>query len=220
MKNWFVKFLLCVAFLAVASHAQLVENPEPYTSGAPAPKTPVVNINHVENDEPMFAVEVHPISLLFNPLIWSNETVMFTVEGNINSNASIITRPFYKGEKISKKHEKGYVDVFGLSEGFRYYFDRGHKGWYTAAHFTFEYVSLMHSYDDSKYDRVEDSGNGIELGLYLGHRFRYGRHFVSSIDVGAIYSEIFVSKDGKDDVEDVTNVGIGLDINFTVGFAF
>lgn len=155
MKNWFVKFLLCVAFLAVASHAQLVENPEPYTSGAPAPKTPTMNINHVESDEPMFAVEVHPISLLFNPLIWSNETVMFTVEGNINSNASIITRPFYKGEKISKKHEKGYVDVFGLSEGFRYYFDRGHKGWYTAAHFTFEYVSLMHSYDDSKYDRVK-----------------------------------------------------------------
>ncbi|MCQ2125252.1 MAG: DUF3575 domain-containing protein [Fibrobacter sp.] len=213
MKNWFVKSLLCVAVLAVAAFAQ-VPAAGKKTEAVPAKE------KYVESDEPLFAVELHPLSLITYPLFWDNPSFYATVEAVINTNASIITRPFYSGKRISKKHESGYIDVFGLSEGFRYYFDRKHVGWFTSVHFTYEYVKLIHKYDDSRYDNLKDSGNGIALSAYLGRKYRLGTHFVTSLDIGAVYSQVFIDKDGQNDVEDVTNIGIGIDINYTIGFTF
>ena len=70
------KCLILALSLAAFSFAQDAYAPAPsdevqyedvsaYTSGAPAPETPVVNINEVPSSDPIFFVSVHPISMLF-----------------------------------------------------------------------------------------------------------------------------------------------------------
>jgi len=174
----------------------------------------------IQSDEPMFAIEIQPISLSFYPMIRHGLTFYATIEVVINSNSSIITRPYYASKTISKNLQSGEISIFGLSEGYRYYFARKHVGWFAAATISYEYIQVEHKYEESKYDDIKDTGNNIGIGLYLGRKFQVGKHFVTSLDAGIIYDQTIIDKSAKKDVNDVTNEGVGFDINYTLGFAF
>lgn len=172
------------------------------------------------SDEPTFAIEIQPISLTFYPMFRHGLTFYATVEVVVNSNASVITRPYYASKTISKSLQSGEVSIYGLTEGFRYYFDRKHVGWFASANFTFEYIQVEHKFNDVNNDDIKDTGNSIGFGLYLGRKYQIGNHFVTSLDAGLIYNQAFIDKGAKKDVNDVTNEGVGFDINYTLGFAF
>ncbi|MCQ2088874.1 MAG: DUF3575 domain-containing protein [Fibrobacter sp.] len=172
------------------------------------------------SDEPTFAIEIQPISLTFYPMFRHGLTFYATVEVVVNSNASVITRPYYASKTISKNLQSGEIAIYGLSEGFRYYFARKHVGWFASANVSFEYIQVEHKYNDSDYDDIKDTGNNIGIGLYLGRKYQIGKHFVTSLDAGVVYNQAFIDKDAKKDVNDVTNDGVGFDINYTIGVAF
>lgn len=211
--------LLFTAFLASTSFSQVVEYPTAYTSGGGDPATTTMVLNHVESDEPMFAVSIHPISMVVFSLILDIPSIYVTVEGNVNSNVSIITRPFYLGKEWSDDGESIDLDLFSLSEGVRYYFSRGHRGLFTSFHVNYSYISLEYNYDDDFYDdeNSDASGNALGLGFYLGSKSTWGR-FTTSWDIGLTYTKAFVKGRYKSDVEEVSSVGFGLDINYTLGF--
>lgn len=200
--------------------AESAQTAEPATvaaaDSAKAPEKPKL----IQSDEPTFAIEIQPISLSFYPMIRHGLTFYATIEVVINSNSSVITRPYYASKTISKNLQSGDVSIFGLSEGYRYYFARKHVGWFAAANVSFEYIKVEHKYNDADYDDIKDTGNNIGIALYLGRKFQVGKHFVTSLDAGLMYNQAFIDKNAKKDVNDVTNDGVGFDINYTLGFAF
>lgn len=200
--------------------AESAQPAEPATvaaaDSAKAPEKPKL----IQSDEPTFAIEIQPISLTFYPMFRHGLTFYATVEVVVNSNASVITRPYYASKTISKNLQSGEIAIYGLSEGFRYYFARKHVGWFASANVSFEYIQVEHKYNDSDYDDIKDTGNNIGIGLYLGRKYQIGKHFVTSLDAGVVYNQAFIDKDAKKDVNDVTNEGVGFDINYTIGVAF
>lgn len=200
--------------------AESAQPAEPATvaaaDSAKAPEKPKL----IQSDEPTFTIEIQPISLTFYPMIRHALTFYATIEAVINSNASVITRPYYASKTISKNLQSGEIAIYGLSEGFRYYFARKHVGWFASANVSFEYIQVEHKYNDSDYDDIKDTGNNIGIGLYLGRKYQIGKHFVTSLDAGVVYNQAFIDKDAKKDVNDVTNDGVGFDINYTIGVAF
>lgn len=213
MKKVLTALALCASF-ALAE----VADPTLYTSGASEPETPVVNVNHVDSDEPVFAVSIHPISMLVLSL-FDVPSVYLTIEGNLGSRMSLITRPHIIWKEFSDSDETLDIFIFGISEGLRYYFGGGHRGFFATAHFMYERASLDYTY---KYDIREDesaSANGFGGGFYIGHKLISG-HFTSSFDVGFTYIKYSASSEEKDDIEDVSSVGVGWDINYTIGFTF
>lgn len=225
-----LKKIIASAILVAAcfgsSFAQVVDDPSKYTSGAPAPATPNVTINRVPSNEPIFAVSLHPASLIFYPIFKDYLPLILTVEGNINSNASIITRPYYKSKSWTDEDDddKRYdtdidVWVLGISEGFRYYFNRGHMGMYTAIHAIYEYASVERDYEDKSSKDFKESGNSLGLAFYVGSKTIWG-HFTSSFDIGATYTNTFINRKCKKDLEEISSVGMDFDINYTLGFTF
>ena len=195
-----------------------VADPTLYTSGAPEPATPVVNINHVENDEPMFAVSIHPVSMFILSL-FDIPSIYLTIEGNLGSRLSVITRPSVIWADFTDDDEGLDIFLFELSEGLRFYFNEGHRGWFTAAHFRYDRVGIEYTYDKNSAKDYDVHFNGYGLAVYLGHKFRSG-HFTSSWDIGYTYTKFSTSNKKKDDVEKVSSVGSGWDMNYTIGFAF
>lgn len=214
-----IKKLVAVCLLEVVfASAQLVEDPNAYTSGAQEAETPVMNINHTENDEPMFAISIHPISMLILSL-FDIPSIYLTVEGNLGSRMSLITRPNVIWKDYSYSDRDLDILVLGISEGLRYYFSEGHRGLFAAAHFNYNRASLDYEYSDNPDKDVEAHVNGYGFGIYVGHKIRSG-HFTSSWDIGYNYTRFSGSSSEEDDVEKVTNVGSSLDINYTIGVAF
>ena len=215
--NMIKKFIAaCLLSLSFAS-AQLVDDPHAYTSGAQEKETPVMNVNHTENDEPLFAVSIHPVSM-FILTLFDIPSIYLTIEGNLASHVSLITRPYVIWKDFSDRDEELDVMLFGISEGLRFYFDGGHRGLYLAGHFNYDRVSLEYTYEgDSKKD-VDIHVNGFGFGLYVGHKYRSGR-FTTSFEVGYVYSRYTGSDKAKDDVDRITSVGSGIDLNYTFGFA-
>ncbi|MBR4559732.1 MAG: hypothetical protein IKO21_09230 [Fibrobacter sp.] len=208
--------LSCLVGLGIA-FADLAD-PNEYTSGAGEPATPVVNINHVENDEPMFAVSIHPISMFILSLI-DVPSVFLTIEGNLGSRMSLITRPNMVWADFTNDDEGLDVFVFGISEGLRAYMNEGHRGLYADAHFVYNYVSMDYSYDRNPDKDIDAHLNGFGFALYLGHKFRSG-FFTTSFDVGYKFVKYSASKKEKEDLEDATAVGSSFDINYTFGVTF
>lgn len=169
-----------------------------------------------------FAISLHPITMLVYSVVLDLPSLYVTMENAINSNLSIITRPYYLGANISDDDEEIDIDLFGLSEGVRFYFNRGHQGLFAAFHVLYEYVSLEYTYDsDSRWfedENIDVTGNGLGIGFYIGSKSMWG-HFTTSWDIGVTYMNAFVKGKSKDDVEEVSDNGIGLDINYTMGFA-
>ena len=73
------KFIAACLFVVAFASAQVVDDPYAYTSGAQEKETPVMDINHTENDEPMFAVSIHPISMLILSLFIAAAAVVTEV---------------------------------------------------------------------------------------------------------------------------------------------
>lgn len=213
-----MKKILTVLALGCSFAMAEIADPTLYTSGASEPETPVVNINHVENDEPLFAVSVHPVSMLILSL-FDIPSIYLTIEGNLGSNMSVITRPNIIWKDFSSSDQELDIFIFGISEGLRFYFADGHRGLFVAAHFIYQRAGLDYEYKNNASKDVSSHANGFGGGLYLGHKIRSG-HFTSSFDVGLNYIKYSASKDEKDDIEDVATVGVGWDFNYTIGFAF
>lgn len=210
-------FAACLFGLSFAS-AQLVDDPYAYTSGAQEKPTPVMNVNHTENDEPLFAVSIHPVSM-FILTLFDIPSIYLTIEGNLASHVSLITRPYVIWKDFSNSDEDLDVMLLGVSEGLRFYFDGGHRGLYLAGHFIYDRVNLEYSYDDDFRKGTDVHVNGFGFGLYVGHKFRSG-HFTTSFEVGYVYSHYSGSDKAKDDVERISTVGSGIDLNYTFGFTF
>ena len=208
---------VCLLSIALAS-AQLVDDPYVFTSGAPQSDLPVMNINHTPSNEPTFAVSIHPISMLILSL-FDVPSVYMTVEGNLASHVSLITRPYIIWKDFSDSDEDLDIFLFGISEGLRFYLKEGHRGFFAAAHFKYDRVGLEYTYDGHPDKNDEIHVNGFGFGLYLGHKVRTGI-FTSSWDIGFTYTRFSASKDAKDDIDEITAVGAGLDINYTIGIAF
>lgn len=214
-----IKKLLSVCLLSIAfASAQVVDDPYAYTSGAQEQEAPVMNINHTENDEPLFAVSIHPVSMFILSL-FDIPSVFLTIEGNLSSHMSLITRPYVIWTDVSDNDEELDIFLFGISEGLRFYFNEGHRGVYLAGHFTYDRVSLEYTYEGNSKNNFDVHGNGFGFGFYLGHKFRSG-HFTTSFDIGYVYSHYSISGKAEDDVERVATVGSGYDLNYTFGFAF
>ena len=209
--------LVCLLGAALAS-AQLVEDPNAYTSGAQEKETPVMDINHTEHDEPLFAISIHPVSMLILSL-FDIPSVYLTIEGNLGSHMSLITRPNVIWKSYSDSDEDLDILIFGISEGLRYYFSSGHKGVFAATHFNYNRASLEYTYEDRADKDWGVHLNGFGFGIYLGHKMRMD-HLTTSIDIGYTYNRFSASEKEKDDVDKVASVGSGLDINYTIGFAF
>ncbi|MCF0224381.1 MAG: DUF3575 domain-containing protein [Fibrobacter sp.] len=171
----------------------------------------------LESDEPFIAVSVEPFNMLVYQFFYDIPSVFLVVENVINSNASIMTQPFYMGKDFSKKSENLDIDIFGISEGFRYYFGRYHRGWFTTAQFSYQYANLDYTYDDDPDDNFNVTGNAIGIGMYLGTKSVWG-FFTTSWSIGFTYTQIFIKGDSKNDSEEVLSNGIGIDANYTVGF--
>ena len=214
IKKFIVACLLGVSFVS----AQLVDDPYAYTSGAQEKETPVMNVNHTENDEPLFAVSIHPISMFFLTL-FDIPSIYLTVEGNLASHFSLITRPYVIWKDFSDSDEELDIYLFGISEGLRFYFDGGHRGLYLAGHFMYDRVGLEYTYEGNSKDNFDIHMNGYGFGLYVGHKYRSG-HFTTSFEVGYVYSRYSGSDEAEDDVEKIATVGSGIDLCYTFGFVF
>jgi len=213
MKKIVVAALFCIS-LSFAG----VADPTQYTSGANEPETPVVNINHVENDEPIFSVSIHPISMLILSF-FDIQSVYLTIEGNLNSHMSLITRPYIIWTDFSNSYEEWDVYIFGISEGLRFYFNEGHRGFFASAHFEYDRAGVDYEYKDNAKEDESYGANGIGGYFYVGHKILVG-HFTSSFDIGVGFSKFFASGREKDDIEDVSSSGVNWDVNYTIGFAF
>ena len=216
-----IKKILSISLLGIAlAFAQVVDDPNAYTSGAQEPELQVMNVNHTENDEPLFAISIHPISMLVLSL-FDVPSLYMTIEGNLSSHLSLVTRPYLIWDDFSYSDENLEIFLFGVSEGLRYYFSEGHRGFYVAPHFSYDRVSLEYSYEyeDGCRNSRNTNVNGFGFGIYIGHKILAG-HFTSSWDIGYSYTRFSASKKEKDDVDRVSTVGSGYDINYTIGFAF
>ena len=212
------KFIAACLFGVVFASAQVVDDPYAYTSGAQEQETPVMNINHTENDEPLFAFSIHPISMFILSL-FDIPSLYLTIEGNLASHASLITRPYIIWKDFSDSDEELDVFLFGISEGLRFYLNEGHRGVYFAGHFNYDRVSLEYTYEGNSKDNSDIHVNGFGFGFYVGHKFRSG-HFTTSFDVGYVYSHFSASEKAEDDVEKVATVDSGFDLNYTFGVTF
>ena len=214
-----IKKILSVCILGVAlASAQVVEDPSAYTSGAQESDLPVMNVNHTENDEPTFAISIHPISMLILSL-FDIPSIYLTIEGNLGSHMSLITRPYIIWKDFSDSDEELDISLFGISEGLRYYFSEGHRGLYASAHVRYDRAGIEYTYDVDPSENYDAHVNGFGFAIYIGHKILAG-HFTSSWDIGYSYTKYSASKKEKDDLDDVSTVGSGYDINYTIGFAF
>ena len=207
------------------------EDVSAYTSGAPAPETPVMNINEVASTDPIFYVSIHPISMFFWWALLGIPTITLTIEGCIGPSFAVVTRPtfLYWGETRSSEYAKEEVDLYdyGVTLGLRYYFGAHHKGWYIEPQFMFERVTLDYTYDyksDSYYYRDPDedanvSGNLLGGGAVIGYKIMSGK-FTMSSDIGYAYRTISLKGRSRDDLEEASAVGAGVTGNVTAGFAF
>ena len=207
------------------------EDVSAYTSGAPAPETPVMNINEVPSSDPIFYVSIHPISMFLWWAILGIPTITLTIEGCIGPSFAVITRPtfLYWGDTRSSQYVKEEVSLYdyGVTLGVRYYFGAHHKGWYIEPQFMFERVSLDYTYDyksESYYYRDADedvnaSGNLLGGGAVMGYKLMSGK-FTMSSDIGYAYRTISLKGRSRDDVEEASAVGAGFTGNVTAGFAF
>lgn len=213
MKSFLKALLLsvCVASYGFAQENEGVEkSPEVATMD---------QVSAAASNDLVFAVSVHPITMIVYSMVLDIPSLFVTLENPIASRMSLITRPAYMGKEWSSGYETVDLDLFGISEGIRYYFNRGHRGYFCAFHFEYDYVSIEHEIEyKSLRDKESVSGNAISLGFYFGGSSKMG-HFTTSWDVGVTYREIFAGSDSDDDVEEVTSVGVGLDLNYTIGFA-
>ena len=212
------KFVAVCLLGASLASAQLVEDPNAYTSGAQEPEAPVMNINHTESDEPRFSVAIHPISMLILSL-FDIPSIYLTIEGNLGSHMSLVTRPRLIWKGFSDSDEELDIMLFGISEGLRYYFNSGHEGLFAAAHFNYDRASMEYVYDNHPSENFDVHLNGFGFGIYVGHKMRMGR-LVTSFDVGYTYTHFSASSKEEDDVEKIASVGSGLDLNYTIGLAF
>ncbi len=214
-----IKKILSVCLLSIAfASAQIADDPYAYTSGAQEQETPVMNINHTDSDEPVFAISIHPVSMFILSLI-DIPSIFLTIEGNLASHVSLITRPYFVWAEFSDSDEDLDIFLFGISEGLRFYFNEGHRGLYLSGHFNYDRVSLEYTYEGNSRDNIDAHANGFGFGIYIGHKFRSG-HFTTSFDVGYVYSHYSTSAKAEDDVDRVATVGSGYDINYTFGFTF
>lgn len=231
LKKWIVLVMAAAAF----TFAQDAYAPEPteetqyedvsaYTSGAPAPETPLVTINEVPSSDPIFFVSLHPITMLFWWAIFDIPTVTLTIEGCIGPSFAIITRPTFLYWSDSRSFAFGddedvsLVD-FGVTEGLRYYFGAHHKGTYIEPQFIFEHISLEYAYSDDRTEDVSISGNIFGGAVVIGYKMVSG-HFTMASDIGFGYTSVSLKGESKDDVAEATAVGSGLTGSFSVGYAF
>lgn len=209
------------------------EDVSAYTSGAPAPETPVMNINEVASTDPIFYVSIHPISMFFWWALLGIPTISLTIEGCVGPSFAVITRPtfMYWGDTRTSDNVKEEVSLYdyGITLGIRYYFAAHHQGWYIEPQFIYERVTLDYTYDynddiDSYYPRTRDedvnaSGNLFGGGAVMGYKFMSGR-FTMSSDIGYAYTTISLKGRSREDVEEASTVGAGFIGNVTAGFAF
>jgi len=213
---------LCV-FGAALSFAEMAD-PSLYTSGAAEPATPMMNINFVENDEPMFAVSIHPIDMIYDA-IYTVPSVRLSIEGNINSNMSLMTRPtvmwgeFTRGSSRNRIRRDIDVLLFGISEGLRFYFSKGHRGWFMAGHFLYDRINLDYDFKYHPEENTSFKGNGFGFAFYGGHKHRSG-HFTSSFEIGLSYTRYSIKQSARDDLDRVSEVNAELDVNYSIGYAF
>ena len=227
MKKWIVLFLAS----AVISFAQDAYAPAPteetqyedmsqYTSGAPAPETPVVNINEVKSNENRFAISIHPISLFIFSLI-DIPMVYLTFEAGITENFSFILRPYILDAEFTDDDDDENLELymFGIMGGVRYYLNGGHKGVYVEPEFEYMHLGLDYEYEHDHSDDESGSVDGFGFYVVVGYKFLDG-HFTLASDVGYGYSSYTAKGENKDDVEEVSAIGFGYTINFMMGFAF
>lgn len=176
---------------------------------------------NVSNDnESTFAISLHPTTMIIYSLVLDMPSIFLTMENAINSNLSVITRPYYVGYEDSNDYETLDIDMFGWSEGVRFYFNRGHRGLFTAFHVFYNYVSLDYEYAGSSryYDeKANGKGNAVGVAFYIGSKSVWG-HLTTSWDIGVTYANNFVKAQSKDDVDEVSKSGISYDLNYTIGF--
>lgn len=213
------------AYAPAPSDEVQYEDVSAYTSGAPAPETPVVNINEVASSDPIFYVSLHPISMLFWWALLDIPTVALTIEGCIGPSFAIVTRPIfmYWSDERSYYYEKEEVALydFGVTEGIRYYFGAHHMGLYIEPQFIFEHVGLDYTYSNDSEENYSVSGNLFGGGAVFGYKIVSG-HFTMSSDIGYAYTKLSLKGRGenRDDVAEAASVGGGLTGSFSVGFAF
>ena len=216
------------AYAPAPSDEVQYEDVSAYTSGAPAPETPVVNINEVASSDPIFYVSLHPISMLFWWALLDIPTVALTIEGCIGPSFAIVTRPIfmYWSDERSYYNEKEEVALydFGVTEGIRYYFGAHHMGLYIEPQFIFEHVGLDYTYSNDSEENYSVSGNLFGGGAVFGYKIVSG-HFTMSSDIGYAYTKLSLSgkhdgRDSDDDAAEAVAVGGGLTGSFSVGFAF
>lgn len=197
------------------------EDMSAYTSGAPAPETPLVTINEVASSDPVFFVSLHPITMLFWWGLFNMPTINLTIEGCVGPTFAIITRPMLLFWNDSRS--LGYDDEdlslwdVGVTEGIRYYFGAHHKGLYVEPQFIYEHVGIEYSYDNN--DDLSVSANMFGGAVVVGYKILSG-HFTMASDLGFAYTTISVSGKYKDDAEEVSSVGAGLTGSFSLGYAF
>lgn len=225
-----IKKLFAIALAAATlSFAQDPYAPEPteatpyedmsaYTSGAPAPETPVMNINEVPNDEPLVFLYIHPVSLAIMTIV-GLPTFTLTFEGCLTESLSAIVRPQYvmSSYDVSVGDDEFGFSGYGLTLGGRYYLNPLHRGIYIEPELQYAHVSMDFTHGRHKDESV--SANAVGVGAVLGWKVTSG-HLSMFWDVGFIYA--FATADGEydDDVEKVTVVGASYDINLGIGYAF
>ena len=200
------------------------EDVSEYTSGAPAPETPVVNINEVPSSDPIFFVSFHPISMFFWWALLDIPTINLTIEGCIGPIFAIVTRPtlmFWSTDRNYGTGGKEEASLFymGVTEGVRYYFSAHHQGLYVEPQFIFEHVSLDYTYSADPDDDVKVSANLFGGGAVVGYKIVSG-HFTMSSDIGFAYTTISLKGENREDAEEVTSVGSGVTGSFSMGYAF
>ena len=199
------------------------EDMSAYTSGAPAPETPVMNINEVSSSDPVFYLSVHPVTMLLWWAIFDSPYFNITFEGCIGPVFSIITHPEFLFWGDSRSTQGFSEDVslfaFGVTEGIRYYFGAHHKGLYLEPQFIYEHLGLDYEYSGYGRENVKVSGDAFGGAVVLGYKIVSG-HFTMASDVGYGYIGVSVKGESRDDVEEATAVGWGLTGNFSMGYAF
>ena len=214
------KLLLITALSLGIAFAQ-----DPYEKSS---TTPTNNVpTPMSEDDPAWNVSIHPVSLVVLTAL-GLKSIYVTVERTVTPHSSVIARPSiisFSSDYYDLPSDDVSFDmqVIGLTAGYRYYVNPGHKGLYFDAQLQYAHMGL--DYNDSDGGDVSASANAFGPYFLTGWKFRTGRA-TFTIDIGVGYNIMSASAEGKsvedaeEDMESFASNGFGYDMNLTFGLAF
>ncbi len=220
------KFLLLTALATAMAFAQAQPAVTQDQPEGTQPEDAAAQPEAVQSEtDPTWNVSIHPISLVVFTAL-GLKSLYVDVERATSAHTSITVRPnlvYFNSDYYEVDEDESFgALVLGITGGFRYYLNPGHRGLYLEAQLQYAHSAISYD-DDEKFGSA--SSNGFGPYVLAGWKFVNGRLSLT-VDAGVGYNIISTSTDGESkshaekDTELFTASGFSTDMNMTLGIAF